>query len=78
MEKYQRIEKLTRELPGLDCGSCGAPSCHALAEDIVLGSASEDDCIFRFREKMQELNGEGNADAFLAPPFRKGVNENDS
>jgi iron only hydrogenase large subunit-like protein len=77
MEKYQRIEKLTRELPGLDCGSCGAPSCRALAEDIVLGSASEDDCIFRFREKMQKLNGEGNADAFLAPPFRRGDNDND-
>jgi CO dehydrogenase/acetyl-CoA synthase gamma subunit (corrinoid Fe-S protein) len=75
MEKYARIEKLKNELPGLDCGSCGAPSCRALAEDIVLGSASEDDCIFRFREKVQKLGGEGkiaDADAFLPPPFRKG------
>lgn len=70
MEKYARIEELKKELPGLDCGSCGAPSCRALAEDIVLGKASEDDCIFRFREKM----GGGavmNPDEFLPPPFRR-------
>ncbi len=72
MEKYARIEKLKNELPGLDCGSCGAPSCRALAEDIVLGSASEDDCIFRFREKLGGEEKITNADDFLAPPFRKG------
>ena len=25
----------------LDCGACGAPSCRALAEDIVRGDAKE-------------------------------------
>ena len=71
MEKFARIEALTKELAGLDCGSCGAPSCRALAEDIVLGQAAEDDCIFRMRERMQYLAGSSDADEYLPPPFRK-------
>ena len=31
-----RIDELTAELPGRDCGACGAPTCSSLAEDIVL------------------------------------------
>ena len=27
-----------------DCGACGAPSCRALAEDIVKGNATLQDC----------------------------------
>jgi iron only hydrogenase large subunit-like protein len=71
MKKFVRIEALTQKLAGLDCGSCGAPSCRALAEDIVLGHASEDDCIFRLREKMQKLTGSSEANEYLPPPFRK-------
>ena len=33
-------------LPGIDCGSCGAPSCQALAEDIVQVKARMTDCVF--------------------------------
>jgi len=71
MEKYARIEEITATFPGLDCGSCGAPSCKTLAEDIVQGLASEDDCIFRMRERMQYLMGAGDADEYLPLPFRK-------
>ena len=73
MEKLLRINELANSLPGLDCGSCGAPTCRALAEDVVLGHASEEDCIFRMRERMQILSGggEADADAYLPPPFRK-------
>ncbi|MBC8157508.1 4Fe-4S binding protein, partial [Armatimonadetes bacterium] len=42
-------------LPKLDCGSCGSPNCMALSEDIVRGSATENDCIFKLREKVHEL-----------------------
>ncbi len=49
------IEKIVKRLPDIDCGSCGAPSCHAFAEDIVLGEATENDCIFRMREQLQSL-----------------------
>jgi Na+-translocating ferredoxin:NAD+ oxidoreductase RNF subunit RnfB len=76
MEKYARIEALQKSLPGLDCGSCGAPSCRALAEDVVIGFASEEDCIFRVREKMQHMAGAGHADEYLPPPFRR-TEEND-
>ena len=72
MERYRKISALIEELPGLDCGACGTPCCRALAEDVVLGFASEDDCIFRVRERMQGLTTGGEADAYLPPPFRKG------
>ena len=71
MEKMVRIHQLAATLPGLDCGSCGAPSCRALAEDVVLGRASEEDCIFRVRERMQYMAGGGDADEYLPAPFRK-------
>ena len=70
MAKFMQIDRLTEELPGLDCGSCGAPSCHALAEDIVLGIASEEDCIFHMRDRMRYMAGNGDADEYLPPPFR--------
>ena len=55
MRKLERIDKIWDTMPKLDCGSCGAPSCKALAEDIVNGFATENDCIFRMREKVQSL-----------------------
>lgn len=51
----QEIERIWKSLPGLDCGSCGAPTCRAHAEDIVRGESSEDDCIIRMREHLQKL-----------------------
>ena len=55
LEKMQRMDELTDILPGLDCGACGAPSCRALAEDIVMGNAILTDCIIKLREKVDEL-----------------------
>lgn len=55
MEMMEEIEKIEASLPGLDCGSCGAPSCHAMAEDIVKGSAKETECIFKLREQIQQV-----------------------
>lgn len=71
MEKLLKIDELEHTLPGLDCGSCGAPSCHALAEDVVLGRASEEDCIFKVRERTQYMAGTGDADEYLPAPFRQ-------
>lgn len=45
--KLMRIDRLAARLPGRNCGVCGAPTCLALAEDVVLGRAREEDCIFR-------------------------------
>lgn len=55
MQMAMEIENICERLPMLDCGSCGAPSCRDLAEDIVRGFASENDCIFRLREKISAL-----------------------
>ena len=33
------IERIYKMLPGMDCGSCGAPTCRAHAEDVVRGES---------------------------------------
>jgi len=55
MQKLARIEEIYETLPKLDCGSCGSPSCHALAEDIVLGFTTENACIVKFKEKVLKI-----------------------
>ncbi len=53
MENMEKVEALLEALPGLDCGCCGAPTCKALASDIVMSArdASIGDCIFLTRER---------------------------
>ncbi|MCG3136552.1 MAG: Electron transport complex subunit RsxB [Phycisphaerae bacterium] len=50
--KLARIDQLRESLPGFDCAECGAPSCAALAEDIVLGRARLENC--RHQKKNAE------------------------
>lgn len=49
LEKMARIEEIIQMLPGIDCGACGAPTCRAFAEDIVMGRMSMNGCIVRNR-----------------------------
>ncbi len=58
MEMMDNLEKIADSLPGLDCGSCGAPTCRALAEDIVRGNARETDCIHKLKKKIQNVYDE--------------------
>jgi len=46
------IEKTTKELPGIDCGVCGAPDCKTFAEDIARGKAKLDECIFLKKKRI--------------------------
>ena len=55
MQKMRKIQEIEKRLYGLDCGSCGSPSCHALAEDIVQGYATEDSCVYLLREKLEAV-----------------------
>lgn len=55
IKKMEELERIYADLPGLDCGSCGSPSCRTLAEDIVRGNATEFDCIIKLREKVRIL-----------------------
>ncbi|NLL56202.1 MAG: 4Fe-4S binding protein [Clostridiales bacterium] len=45
LQKLDEIEKLLATLPLLDCGSCGAPSCRAFAEDVINGVIDKDGCV---------------------------------
>ena len=47
LQKMAKIEELAQKLPGIDCGACGAPSCRALAEDMVMGRSTIEDCPVR-------------------------------
>jgi iron only hydrogenase large subunit-like protein len=55
MGMMERMEEINEGLPGLDCGCCGAPNCHALAEDIVRGNANRTDCVIILKEQYREL-----------------------
>lgn len=55
IKKMKQIEELCKEFPGLDCGCCGAPTCKALAEDIVRGRGAKNDCIHILRNNIHDL-----------------------
>ena len=56
MEKIMESQQILSGLPGLDYGSCGSPTCKALAEDIVKGvdCAKPEDCIYLMREQWEQ------------------------
>ena len=58
MRMMADIQKLRDELPGIDCGSCGAPNCRAFAEDIVKRSACLEDCLIRLKNADKKDGGE--------------------
>ena len=62
------IKALHKTLPKIDCGSCGAPTCMALAEDIVQGKAKVEDCIFMLRAKVKMLANDMVGLAAKLPP----------
>ncbi len=70
MHNMERVDAILEKLPGLDCGCCGAPTCKALATDIVMygNKAKIEDCIFllkdRYRnEQMKESSPDSTEDS---------------
>lgn len=55
LRKMEAMEEIEKRLPGLDCGSCGSPTCRALAEDAVLGKARELDCVILMKQRISEM-----------------------
>ena len=51
----ESMENIYKQLGGLDCGSCGSPSCRALAEDIVKGQAKKEDCIIVLKALYEQM-----------------------
>jgi len=75
MRMLQDIEAICRELPGTDCGACGAPTCTAFAEDIIKGETSIDECTVIMRELFHQYLREHEQKAAaegLKPLNRKG------
>lgn len=81
LQKAARIDEIEASLPGLDCGSCGSPTCRALAMDIVGGFASEMNCIFKLNERISTLAGEmvslGASTRFSVGGNRESIGEDD-
>jgi hypothetical protein len=53
--KMKERDRIRAGLPGIDCGACGAPSCQAFAEDVVLGEAEIDLCVFERQRRIEAL-----------------------
>ncbi len=72
------IVSISDTLPGIDCGSCGSPTCIAFAEDIVKGEATADECtvILRmlFHQYLEQHKDKSVLDKIAAIKDRK---END-
>lgn len=76
LERMNRMKELLNSFPGLDCGTCGAPSCKALAEDIVKGYSTEHDCVFRAQQDIQ-LHRENDIASLIPAPFRYNKEDDD-
>ena len=61
MRMMADIQRLKDTLPGIDCGSCGAPNCRAFAEDVIKHTAKIEDCLIISRYKKNS-DGAGDKD----------------
>jgi iron only hydrogenase large subunit-like protein len=59
IKKLKDKERLIKQLPGTDCGMCGAPDCKTLAEDIVRSEAKLEDCIYYNKIVMKDNDSTG-------------------
>ena len=46
IKRIKERERIYRKLEKINCGLCGSPTCHAFAEDVVVGVAKLGDCPF--------------------------------
>lgn len=54
LKMVESIKKIESILPSVDCGACGAPSCSALAEDIIRKEGEIESCVF-VRKNIEEI-----------------------
>ena len=54
MRLMARIQAIRADLPGIDCGACGSPTCRAFAEDIVMGNADINDCVIGYADIIKK------------------------
>jgi Fe-S-cluster-containing hydrogenase component 2 len=56
IKKRKLKEEINETLPKIDCGVCGAPTCLAFAEDVVMGDASLTDCVFDLPDIIEKIS----------------------
>ena len=56
LTKMKQVREIMKDLPYVDCGLCGSPTCSSLAEDIVQGLADISHCIYI--QKRREFEGQ--------------------
>lgn len=55
MEIMLKIDEIEEKLPGIDCASCGSPSCACFAQDVALGKSKLSDCVFVMKKELREI-----------------------
>jgi ferredoxin len=58
MARLAKMNEFHALLPGIDCGSCGRPSCRAMAADLARGEGEITDCIFKLKERVTALSAQ--------------------
>lgn len=58
MRMMADIQKIKSTLPGIDCGSCGAPTCRAFAEDVVKKQSCIADCPINAIKALKKEDGD--------------------
>ncbi len=58
IRKRKEKEAVYQQLPKIDCGACGSPTCMAFAEDVIIRGAEITDCIFNLPKKFKKLSNE--------------------
>ena len=47
IKRQQQVEETLQLLPKKECGACGSPDCRTFAEDVVDGTNSLKNCVFK-------------------------------
>jgi ferredoxin len=56
LQKMQQQQQFSAELPQIDCGACGSPTCATFAEDVVRGDAQPEACVFLAMSEFEALS----------------------
>jgi len=56
IQKLELVTEILKNLPGLDCGICGSPTCRAFAEDIVNGVNKKAICMIKTMNGFKNKN----------------------
>jgi len=67
--KRNLVERVVKELPGIDCGVCGSPTCQVFAEDYARGEVELIECIHLTTQTVAEL--ERDTVAMSSPTVKK-------